>query len=104
MDMLGIDPKVMSHYLKVDPTYRYVKQKKQNFTSEHQKAIAEEMDKLVKAGFIREPIYLDWLANVILIKKANGKWRMCIDFINLNKIYPKDSNLLPWITNRWMQL
>ena len=35
--------------------------------------------------------YLDWLANVVMVKKANGKWRMCVDFIDLNKACPKDS-------------
>ena len=41
--------------------------------------------------------YSDWLANVILIKKANGKWKMCVDFTNLNKACPKDNFLLPRI-------
>ena len=43
------------------------------------------------AEFIREVYYPDWLANVVMIKKANGKWRMCVDFTNLNKACPKDS-------------
>ena len=41
--------------------------------------------------------YSNWLANVVLIKKANGKWKMCVDFTNLNKACPKDSFLLPRI-------
>ena len=41
--------------------------------------------------------YPDWLANVVIVKKANGKWRMCVDFTNLNRACPKDSNPLPWI-------
>ena len=40
---------------------------------------------------MREVFYLDWLANVVMVKKSNGKWRMCVDFINLNKACPKDS-------------
>ena len=43
------------------------------------------------ARFIREVYYPKWLANVVLVKKANGKWRMCIDFTDLNKACPKDS-------------
>ena len=35
--------------------------------------------------------YPDWLANVVMVKKANGKWRMCVDFTDLNKVCPKDS-------------
>ena len=49
------------------------------------------------AGFIREVYYLNWLANSVLVKKANGKWRMCVDFTDLNKAYPKDSFPLPRI-------
>ena len=41
--------------------------------------------------------YPDWLANVVMVKKTNGKWRMCVDFIDLNKSCPKDSYLLPRI-------
>ena len=43
------------------------------------------------AGFIREVYYPEWLANIVLVKKANGKWRMCVDFIDLNKACLKDS-------------
>ena len=39
----------------------------------------------------------NWLANVVMVKKANGKWRMCVDFMDLNKAYPKDSYPLPRI-------
>ena len=49
------------------------------------------------AGFIREVYYPEWLANVVLVKKANGKWRMCVDFTDLNKTCPKDSFPLPRI-------
>ena len=41
--------------------------------------------------------YPDWLANVVMIKKANSKWRMCVDFTDLNKACPKDSYPLPRI-------
>ena len=46
-------------------------------------------------GFIREVHYPEWLANVVLVKKANGKWRMCVDFTDLNKACLKDSFPLP---------
>ena len=51
----------------------------------------DKVDKLLKIGFIQEVLYPDWIANVVLVKKANEKWRMCIDFINLNTAYTKDS-------------
>ena len=49
------------------------------------------------AKFIREVYYPDWLANVVMVKKANGKWRICMDFTYLNKAYPKDSYSLSCI-------
>ena len=55
------------------------------------------MDKLLDAGFIREVFYPEWLANVVMVKKNNDKWRMCVDFIDLNKACPKDSFPLPRI-------
>ena len=47
--------------------------------------------------FIWEVYYLDWLANVVMVKKANGKWRICVDFMDLNRVYPKDSYPISWI-------
>ena len=46
---------------------------------------------MLDADFIREVYYLDWLANVVMVKKANGKWRMYVDFTDLNRACPKDS-------------
>ena len=57
----------------------------------------DEVNKLLVANFIREVHYLEWLANVVMVKKANEKWRMCVDFIDLNEAYPKDSFPLPRI-------
>ena len=49
------------------------------------------MRKLLEVDFIREVYCPKWLANIVMVKKANGKWRMCVDFINLNKACPRDS-------------
>ena len=57
----------------------------------------DKVNKLLASGFIRKVYYPDWLVNVVLVKKANEKWRMCVDFINLNKAYLKNSFPLPRI-------
>ena len=57
----------------------------------------EEVKKLLTVGFMREVYYPKWLANVVMVKKSNGKWHMCVDFTDLNRAYPKDSFLLPRI-------
>jgi hypothetical protein len=56
-----------------------------------------EVKRLLSAGVVREVTYPEWLANTMMVKKANGKWRMCIDFTDLNKACPKDEFLLPRI-------
>ena len=57
----------------------------------------DEVNKLLAANFIREVYYPEWLAKVVMVKKANGKWRMCVDFTDLNNACPKDSFPLPRI-------
>uniref|UniRef100_A0A2N9FX15 Uncharacterized protein n=1 Tax=Fagus sylvatica TaxID=28930 RepID=A0A2N9FX15_FAGSY len=96
-DMPGIDPSTICHKLNVDPSIRPIKQKRRVFAPDRNQAISDEVEKLLTAGFIREVFYPDWLANVVMVKKANGKWRMCVDFTDLNKACPKDSFPLPRI-------
>jgi hypothetical protein len=90
-DMPVIDHSVISHRLNVDPNYRPVNQKRRSFAPKRNQATHEEVERLLKAGFIREVDYPQWLANVILVQKSSGKWRMCVDFTDLNKECPKDS-------------
>ncbi|XP_017252905.2 uncharacterized protein LOC108223256 [Daucus carota subsp. sativus] len=96
-DMPGLDESLAMHSLDVDPKKKPVKQKRRNFTPEWQKAIDEEVGKLMKADIICEIKYPEWLANVVMVKKANGKWRMCVDYTDLNAACPKDPYPLPSI-------
>ena len=57
----------------------------------------EKVYKLLEVDFIKEVYYPEWLANVVMVKNVNGKWKMCVDFIDLNRACPKDSYLLPRI-------
>ena len=95
--MRGIGPVVIIHKLNVNPSFKPVKQKRRSFAPERQKVINEEVSKLLQAAAIREVDYPDWLANVVLVKKANGKWRLHIDFTDVNRACPKDSFPLPRI-------
>uniref|UniRef100_A0A2N9GRS6 Uncharacterized protein n=1 Tax=Fagus sylvatica TaxID=28930 RepID=A0A2N9GRS6_FAGSY len=90
-------PNVMIHKLNVNPSMHPIKQKRRVFAPERNAAVMAEVDKLLTAGFIREVYYPEWLANVVMVKKPNGKWRMCVDFTDLNKACPKDSYPLPRI-------
>ena len=68
-----------------------------HFTLDQVQTANQEVNKLLEVGFIREVNYPDWQANNVLVKKANIKWWMSVDYTNLNKVYPKDSFLLPQI-------
>ena len=96
-DMSGIPASLIQHRLNVDPEKKPVQQRRKVFAPERNKAVMDEVNKLLAANFIQEVHYPEWLANVVMVKKANGKWRMCVDFIDLNQACPKDSFPLPGI-------
>jgi len=96
-DMPGIDPDILCHHLNMDANVRPIRQRRRKFNEERCLVVKEETQKLLSAGHIREIQYPEWLANVLLVKKGNGKWRMCVDFTDLKKACPKDSYPLPSI-------
>ena len=96
-DIQGIDLEVISHKLSVCQGAKSVAQKRRKLGEERRKAAIEETEKLMQVGSIQEAQYTTWLANVVLVKKPNGKWRMCTDYTDLNKACPKDSYPLPSI-------
>ena len=53
--------------------------------------------KLKRAGEIKEVFYPEWLANTVVVKNKSGKWRVCVDFTDLNKAYLKDPVPMPQI-------
>ena len=73
------------------------KQPPQRPSKEHADAMREEVMKLKKVGVIKEVFYPEWLANTVVVKKKSGKWRVCVDFTDLNKACSKDSFPMPRI-------
>ena len=68
---------------------------------DRKEALQQEIDKLLEAGFIREVQYPEWLANPAMVRKHNVKWRMCVDFTDLNKACLKD--LFPFLeSTSWL--
>nr|XP_025631186.1 uncharacterized protein LOC112724189 [Arachis hypogaea] len=95
--MPRIDPQLMSHKLSVHPGSRPIQQRRCKLGTERAQVVEEQVQALLEADFIREVKYPAWLANVVLVKKQNGKWRMCVDYTDLNKACPKDPYPLPSI-------
>jgi hypothetical protein len=81
----------------VDPSTRSRKQKLRKMFEDKVEGAKAEVKRLLNAEVIREVAYPEWLANKVMVKKSNGKWRMCIDFIDFNKACLKDEFPLPRI-------
>lgn len=92
-----IDPGLITHKLNIDLGPEKVKQEKRTFGPERQETIKQQVEKLLEAGFIEEIHFFEWLANPVLVKKAKGKWRMCLDFTDLNDACPNNCFPLPRI-------
>jgi len=86
----GIDPSFICHQLNVNPSIISKRQPPRRPSKEHAEVVRSEVAKLKQAGAIKEVFYPQWLANTVVVKKKTGKWRVCVDFTNLNKACPKD--------------
>ena len=95
--MTGISPTHASHKLNVFPFARPIRQRVRHFHPDRHQVIQTEVDNLLKARFIREIKYPEWLANVVVVPKKGGKWRICIEYTDLNDACPKDNFPLPRI-------
>jgi hypothetical protein len=95
--MSGIPREIVEHSLRIRADAKPVKQCLRWFDDESRRAIEEEIAKLLNTGFIREVLHPDLLANPVLVPKKNNKWRMCVNYMSLNKACPKDSYPLPHI-------
>ncbi|GJY50772.1 hypothetical protein Tco_0441619 [Tanacetum coccineum] len=96
-DMTGVPRNIAEHRLNIREGYSPVRQKKRGQAPERNKAIQEEVEKLVDAGIMKEVHYHSWLSNPVMVKKHDGTWRMCVDFKDLNNACPKDCYPLPEI-------
>lgn len=95
--MPDIPREVIEHSLHVKEDAKPIKQRLRRFAQDRKDAIKEELTKLLAAGFIKEVLHPDWLANPVLVRKKTGQWRMCVDYTGLNKSCPKDPFGLPRI-------
>ena len=93
----GVDPSFICHHLNVNPSVTPKKQLPRRLSKDHSDAIKDEVMKLKQAGAIKEVFYPEWLVNTIVVKKKNEKWRVCMDFTDLNKAYPKYPFPMPQI-------
>ena len=85
-----VDPDFICHHLNVNPTILPRKQPSRCSSKEYSDTVNEEVNKLKYVGAIKKVFYPEWLANIVVVKKKNGKCQVCVDFTDLNKACPKD--------------
>ena len=83
-EVLEVNPEFIMHKLNVDPSFLPKKQKPRRSAKEHMEVVRLEVRRLKQAGAIREAFFPEWLVNTVVVKKKNGKWRVCVDFMDLN--------------------
>ena len=93
----GLDPKFICHHLNVNPSISPKRQPPRCPSKKHVEAVNSEVTKLKQARAIKEVFYPQWLANTVVVKKKTGKWRVCVDFTDLNRACPKDPFPMPRI-------
>ena len=89
-EMPGLNPSTALHHLVVKKGVHLVKQAQRRFQPELIPQIETEVNKLIEASFICEVQYLEWIANIVPVKKKNGQIQVCVDFCDLNSACPKD--------------
>ena len=92
-----MDLEFIVHKPNVDPSFPLKKQKLRRSAKEHVEAVRSEVRRLREVGAIREAFFPKWLANTMVVKKKNGKWKVCVDFMDLNRACPKDLFRIPKI-------
>ncbi|CAL2271987.1 unnamed protein product [Prunus armeniaca] len=95
-EMPGLDRELVEHKLPIKEGYLPVKQARRRMSMDTELKVKEEIERLLKAGFIRPAIYADWLANIVpVLKRKTGAVRICVDYRNLNEASPKDEYPMP---------
>ena len=80
----GVDPKFIVYKFNIDPSFPPKKQKPRRSAREHVEVVKSEVQRLKEVGAIKEIYFSEWLANTVVVKKKNGKWKVCVDFTDLN--------------------
>ena len=96
-DTPGLESSIVHHHLPILPHARLVKQKLRRLHPRWSLQVKEEIQKQLSVGFLSVVEYPEWLANVVLVPKKDGKVRVYVDFHDLNKAKPKDDFPLPHI-------
>uniref|UniRef100_A0A2N9F0K1 Reverse transcriptase domain-containing protein n=1 Tax=Fagus sylvatica TaxID=28930 RepID=A0A2N9F0K1_FAGSY len=94
-ELPGLSSKLVEHRLPIKEGFQPFQQTPRRMAPDITLKIKEKIERLVRAGFIRPAMYVEWLSNIVPVLKKNGKLRICIDFRNINMATPKDEYPMP---------
>ena len=95
--MSGINPRIVGHEIRTYPDVKPIRQRLISVNPRKALAIKAEVEKLLNAGFVYPVPLTEWVSNPVLVNKKQGTIRVCMDFSDLNKSYPKENFLTPFI-------
>ncbi|XP_073262695.1 uncharacterized protein [Populus alba] len=96
-DMPGLNTNIVVHKIPLEEGCKPVKQKLRRAHPETWIKVKAELEKQWNAGFLEVVTYPQWVSNIVVVPKKEGKIRVCVDFRDLNKASPKDDFPLPHI-------
>ena len=92
-----VDLNFICYHLNINPSVTPKKQPPRCSSKDHSDIVRDEVIKLKQTRAIKEVFYPEWLANTVVVKNKSGKWQVCVDFTDLNKLCPKDHFPIPQI-------
>lgn len=84
-DMPIIDPSIECHHLNVDVKARYISQRRRRQSPKKVETTSSKVKGILDTWIISEVKYIEWLSNIVLVKKAFEKWKMCVNYMDLNR-------------------
>ena len=96
-DMKGLDPSLCTHRIFINLECKLVRQPQRRINPTLKDIVKAELHKLLSAGFIYPISNSQWVSPLVIVSKKKGKWRLCVDYTDLNKATKKDHFPLPFI-------
>jgi hypothetical protein len=93
--MPGLDRSIIEHRLPLKKGFRPFQQRAHQMRTEVLEEVKKEIEKMLEAGFIRSCRYAEWISSIVPVQKKDGRWRVYVDFRDLNRATPKDEYLMP---------
>lgn len=95
--MKGISPKTCIHQLYIQENCKPIRQPQRRMNPNLREIVKEELQKLLNVNFIYPISDSQWVSPLVIVPKNNGKWRVCIDYRELNKATLKYHFPFPFI-------